>query len=51
MKKSYVSPSVEVVKFDYSDQVVATSGCMSRYINFEDDNGACSDPTTWHYYD
>ncbi|MDO4838961.1 MAG: hypothetical protein Q4B32_11310 [Clostridia bacterium] len=27
MKKTYETPSVEVVKFQYSDQVVARSGC------------------------
>ena len=29
MKKSYETPSVEVVKFQYSDQVVATS-CITQ---------------------
>ena len=28
MKKTYETPSVEVVKFLYRDQVVATSGCI-----------------------
>lgn len=28
MKKTYETPSVEVVKFQYRDQVVATSGCI-----------------------
>ena len=27
MKKNYETPSVEIVKFQYSDQVVAESGC------------------------
>ncbi len=27
MKKQYESPSVEVVEFQYSDQIVAASGC------------------------
>lgn len=27
MKKPYETPSVEIVKFQYSDQVVAASGC------------------------
>ncbi len=27
MKKNYETPSVEVVEFRYSDQVVAKSGC------------------------
>ncbi len=34
MKKAYVAPSVEVVKFDYTDQVVAaSSGCQIEYVN------------------
>ena len=32
MKKSYETPSVEVVKFHYSDQVVATS-CVTQITN------------------
>ncbi len=51
MKKRYEAPDVEIVKFEYSDQVVASSTCTSKYINFKDDTGACGDPTTWHYYD
>ena len=51
MKKRYEAPNVEIVKFEYSDQVVATSGCQARYINFKDSTGACSDPSTWKYYD
>ncbi len=31
MKKAYETPSVEVVKFQYKDQVVATSGCPARW--------------------
>ena len=31
MKKIYETPSVEVVKFEYKDQVVATSGCINTY--------------------
>lgn len=32
MKKSYKTPSVEVVKFQYSDQVVAASSkCYTKY--------------------
>ena len=30
MKKSYETPSVEVVKFQYRDQVVAASGISSH---------------------
>lgn len=33
MKKVYETPSVEVVKFQYGDQVVAQSGCLNRYKN------------------
>ncbi len=33
MKKAYETPSVEVVKFEYKDQVVATSGCLNKYEN------------------
>ena len=54
MKKNYETPAVEVVEFNYSDQVVASSTgtvCMSRYINFKDETGGCGDPSTWKYYD
>lgn len=37
MKKAYVAPVVEVVKFDYSDQVVAASGCVQQYKQFGDE--------------
>ncbi len=33
MKKVYETPSVEVVKFEYKDQVVAQSTCLNRYKN------------------
>lgn len=38
MKKDYMSPSVEVVKFQYRDQVVAASGekCINKYVNTGD---------------
>lgn len=26
MKKSYVTPAIELVEFNYSDQIIATSG-------------------------
>lgn len=40
MKKTYETPSVEVVKFQYRDQVVAASGnCIEQYINQGD--GQC----------
>ena len=28
MKKTYETPSIEVVKFQYRDQVVVASGCI-----------------------
>lgn len=42
MKKQYETPSAEVVKFSYSDQVVAASGCeiSSGHTGFD---GTCSD--------
>lgn len=37
MKKTYETPSVEIVKFQYRDQVVAASGvaqpCVSVWVN------------------
>ncbi len=33
MKKAYETPSVEVVKFQYKDQVVATSGCQTQWLH------------------
>lgn len=43
MKKQYETPSVELVKFEYSDQVVAKSGgCPTEYrLN----GNPCSNPT------
>lgn len=44
MKKTYEMPSVEIVKFQYRDQVVAASGvterCVSVWVNQGDD--ACT---------
>lgn len=47
MKKVYETPSVEVVKFQYGDQVVAQSGgCTITWINFVPQGGEdCSSPT------
>ena len=42
MKKRYETPSVEVVKFQYKDQVVATSGCT---ILNERDGDRCISPS------
>lgn len=36
MKKTYETPTVEVVKFQYRDQVVVASGnstCESKWVN------------------
>ena len=41
MKKAYETPSVEVVKFQYRDQVVATSGCI---VSRERDGDRCISP-------
>ena len=55
MKKKYFSPTVEVVKFQYSNQVVADSSCNIEYVNT---NGGiastetCTDGWIAHkYYD
>lgn len=40
MKKSYETPSIEVVKFQYRDQVVAVSGgvtCTQVWLGYGDD--------------
>jgi hypothetical protein len=44
MKREYKTPSVEVVKFQYRDQVVASSGCDIIYINIKDASGNCTAP-------
>lgn len=42
MKKTYVTPIVEKVEFNYNETVVASSGnCRKVWINTGDDN--CSD--------
>jgi hypothetical protein len=41
MKKTYETPSVEVVKFQYRDQVVAASSCNAHYENIGPQNGEC----------
>ena len=33
MKKTYETPSIEVVKFQYRDQVVVASACTDRWVN------------------
>ena len=42
MKKRYETPSVEVVKFQYRDQVVAQSGGCKTEYRFN--GNPCSDP-------
>ena len=42
MKKAYETPEVEVVKFQYRDQVVAASGaCKDQYGNVEGATKRC----------
>ena len=40
MKKTYVAPVAEKIKFEYKDQVVAASGqsCTSQWINIGNSN-------------
>jgi len=46
MKKTYETPSVEVVKFQYRDQVVVASGTC--FVTAERDGNACiSDQPTY----
>lgn len=46
MKKDYMSPSVEVVKFQYRDQVVAASGkaCTNKWANNGEKECVSGDP-------
>ncbi len=41
MKKAYETPCVEVVKFEYKDQVVATSGCTTGQGNAHTGTNSC----------
>lgn len=45
MKKAYETPSVEVVKFEYKDQVVATSGCTTQKTHVGDTSCTSGDGT------
>ena len=48
MKKTYETPSVEVVKFQYRDQVVAASGNNTCYVTAERLGNECiSDQPTY----
>jgi hypothetical protein len=49
MKKVYETPSVDVVKFEYKDQVVAASGisCTEIYTHTgATETAGCSSPST-----
>ena len=50
MKKSYETPSVEAVKFQYRDQVVAASGGARCYVNWYDDNSNAEGCKTDYVY-
>lgn len=42
MKKTYETPSVEIVKFQYRDQVVvASAGCGTVYENAQINKNEC----------
>ena len=49
MKKSYETPSIEVVKFQYRDQVVVASGGGSCTQHYKTDGDLVSNcvPTHW----
>jgi hypothetical protein len=43
MKKFYETPDIEVVEFQYTDQVVAASACGEQVINVgSQDTGTCT---------
>ena len=46
MKKTYETPSIEVVKFQYRDQVVAASGGAQCHVNYFDNQGPSQNCTT-----
>ncbi len=41
MKKNYETPSVVVVEFRYSDQVVAKSGCQTQWLHKKETRETC----------
>lgn len=44
MKKTYETPSVEKIQFQYRDQVVAASGEIPKGSEWDpDENGICND--------
>ena len=46
MKKTYETPSIEVVKFQYRDQVVVASGGAQCHVNYFDNQGPSQNCTT-----
>ena len=46
MKKTYETPSVEKIAFQYRDQVVVASGCQSVWVNTGDNS--CSNGDNRH---
>ena len=53
MKKEYAAPSVEVVEFEYRDQVVAQSTCTAQVVNVgSNESQTCTSGwETWQYHD
>lgn len=45
MKKTYETPSIEVVKFQYRDQVVVASGGARCYTDWSGNEGASENCT------
>lgn len=48
MRKNYETPSVELVKFQYNDQVVAASQCSVKDIYTPEDPYTCKKGTPTH---
>lgn len=46
MKKTYETPSIEVVAFQYRDQVVAASGGAKCHLYWKGDQGSSQNCTT-----
>ena len=46
MKKTYETPSIEVVKFQYRDQVVVASGGAKCHLFWENNEGKSQNCTT-----
>ena len=43
MKKAYVTPTVEKVEFQYDKAVVASGGCTTQAINYDDNKDKVCD--------